>query len=102
MLNESQVEAGKDIQQRTGKTFYFATRLLPERVRHATYVLYAFFRVADEVVDADGRAAADRSARATGGRFARPRSGARPGRDRRRAVLSAFAEPELTVSTPTT
>lgn len=53
MLNESQVEAGKDIQQRTGKTFYFATRLLPERVRHATYVLYAFFRVADEVVDAE-------------------------------------------------
>ena len=53
MLNESQVEAGKEIQQRTGKTFYFATRLLPERVRHATYVLYAFFRVADEVVDAE-------------------------------------------------
>ncbi|WP_396611998.1 phytoene/squalene synthase family protein [Haloferax sp. S1W] len=53
MLNESQVEAGKQIQQRTGKTFYFATRLLPQRVRHATYVLYAFFRVADEVVDAE-------------------------------------------------
>ncbi|WP_411964101.1 phytoene/squalene synthase family protein [Haloferax sp. YSMS24] len=53
MVNESQIEAGKEIQQRTGKTFYFATRLLPERVRHATYVLYAFFRVADEVVDAE-------------------------------------------------
>ncbi|MFC7202298.1 phytoene/squalene synthase family protein [Haloferax namakaokahaiae] len=52
MVDESQVEAGKAIQQRTGKTFYFATRLLPQRVRHATYVLYAFFRVADEVVDA--------------------------------------------------
>ncbi|WP_410766870.1 phytoene/squalene synthase family protein [Haloferax sp. DFSO60] len=52
MVDESQVEAGKEIQQKTGKTFYFATRLLPQRVRHATYVLYAFFRVADEVVDA--------------------------------------------------
>lgn len=41
----------KAIHKRTGKTFYFATRLLPERVRHATYALYAFFRVADEVVD---------------------------------------------------
>ncbi len=52
MVNEDQVARSKRIQQRTGKTFHFATRLLPERVRHPTYVLYAFFRVADEVVDA--------------------------------------------------
>jgi phytoene synthase len=51
MVNTRQVEQSKRIQQRTGKTFHLATRLLPERVRHATYVLYAFFRVADEVVD---------------------------------------------------
>lgn len=42
---------GKAIHRETGTTFYFATRLLPKRVRHATYVLYGFFRVADEVVD---------------------------------------------------
>ncbi|MEZ3116671.1 phytoene/squalene synthase family protein [Halobaculum sp. MBLA0147] len=52
MVADDQIERSKQIQQRTGKTFHFATRLLPERVRHPTYVLYAFFRVADEVVDA--------------------------------------------------
>ena len=48
--NDSLVES-KAIHRRTGRTFYYATRLLPERVRHRTYVLYAFFRIADEVVD---------------------------------------------------
>lgn len=47
----TQVAASKAIQQRTGATFHLATRLLPRRVRRATYVLYAFFRVADDVVD---------------------------------------------------
>jgi phytoene synthase len=53
MVADERVARGKTIQQRTGKTFHLATRLLPERVRHATYVLYGFFRVADEVVDAE-------------------------------------------------
>lgn len=51
MVDSTQISTSKAIQQRTGKTFHLATRLLPERVRHATYVLYAFFRVADDVVD---------------------------------------------------
>ena len=51
MVTERQLSTSKTIHRRTGRTFYFATRLLPERVRHPTYVLYAFFRVADEVVD---------------------------------------------------
>jgi phytoene synthase len=51
MVEDRQVAKSKAIQQRTGKTFHLATRLLPERVRHATYVLYGFFRVADDVVD---------------------------------------------------
>jgi len=51
MVSEDGVARGKAIQRRTGKTFHLATRLLPECVREATYVLYAFFRVADEVVD---------------------------------------------------
>jgi phytoene synthase len=51
MVDKTQISTSKTIQQRTGKTFHLATRLLPKRVRHATYVLYAFFRVADDVVD---------------------------------------------------
>ena len=51
MVDGTQLAESKAIHRRTGTTFYVATRLLPERVRHATYVLYAFFRVADEVVD---------------------------------------------------
>lgn len=51
MVDSTQLAESKSIHRETGKTFYYATRLLPERVRHPTYVLYAFFRVADEVVD---------------------------------------------------
>lgn len=51
MLTDTQLETSKAIQQRTGRTFHVATRFLPERVRHATYVLYAFFRTADDIVD---------------------------------------------------
>jgi phytoene synthase len=55
MVAREQVAESKAIQRRTGKTFHMATRVLPERVRRDTYVLYAFFRIADEVVDdADG------------------------------------------------
>ncbi|MFC6726409.1 squalene/phytoene synthase family protein, partial [Halobium palmae] len=51
MVSHRQLRRSKSIQQRTGKTFHLATRFLPKRVRHPTYVLYAFFRLADEVVD---------------------------------------------------
>ncbi|MFC7154131.1 phytoene/squalene synthase family protein [Halomarina halobia] len=51
MVDKTQLARSKSIHRRTGPTFYFATRVLPERVRRATYVLYAFFRIADEVVD---------------------------------------------------
>ena len=51
MLEDSQVERSRAIQRRTGPTFYFATKFLPDRVREPTHVLYAFFRIADEVVD---------------------------------------------------
>jgi phytoene synthase len=55
MVEQDPLETSKAIHRQTGRTFYYATRLLPGRVREATYVLYAFFRVADEVVDdADG------------------------------------------------
>ncbi|HMB51507.1 MAG TPA: phytoene/squalene synthase family protein [Natronoarchaeum rubrum] len=51
MVEDSQIAQSKAIQRRTGRTFHVATRFLPERVRYPTYVLYAFFRVADEIVD---------------------------------------------------
>ncbi|SEH15099.1 phytoene synthase [Natronorubrum sediminis] len=41
----------ESIHRRTGRTFHLATRLLPERARDPTHVMYAFFRVADEIVD---------------------------------------------------
>lgn len=50
-MQREHVDASKAIQRRTGKTFYLATTFLPKRVRHPTHVLYAFFRIADEVVD---------------------------------------------------
>jgi phytoene synthase len=53
MVRREQIDRSREIQRRTGKTFHLATRLLPERVREPTYVLYAFFRVADEVVDGE-------------------------------------------------
>jgi len=51
MGEASRIERSRRIQRRTGPTFYFATRFLPERAREPTHVLYAFFRLADEVVD---------------------------------------------------
>ncbi|TYL38549.1 geranylgeranyl-diphosphate geranylgeranyltransferase [Natronococcus pandeyae] len=50
-MQQEHIDAGEEIQKRTGKTFYLATRFLPDRVRNATHILYAFFRIADEVVD---------------------------------------------------
>jgi phytoene synthase len=51
MPTRSQLKESKRIHRSTGRTFYVATRLFPRRIREATYVLYAFFRVADDVVD---------------------------------------------------
>ncbi|MFC3957318.1 phytoene/squalene synthase family protein [Halovivax cerinus] len=51
MIDADNLAQSKAIQQRTGRTFHLATRLLPSRIRNATYVLYAFFRIADDVVD---------------------------------------------------
>lgn len=51
MVSDEQLAESKAIQRRTGPTFHLATRMFPRRIRHATYALYAFFRVADDVVD---------------------------------------------------
>ncbi len=52
-LSRDQITRSKAIQRRTGTTFHLATRLLPERIRHPTYVLYGLFRLADDVVDTE-------------------------------------------------
>ena len=66
MVNKSQLAQSKSIHRRTGKTFYLATKVLPERVRRPTYILYAFFRIADEVVDSAGLRPASRRAESGG------------------------------------
>jgi 15-cis-phytoene synthase len=50
-LNPADVQACKALQKQHGTSYFFATRLMPKRLRDATFVLYAFFRVPDEFVD---------------------------------------------------
>jgi phytoene/squalene synthetase len=78
-VNDSQRERGKEIHRETGQTFYYATRLLPERIREQTYVLYGFFRIADEVVD-DGADRDPATQRARSRRSVPERSASRPPR----------------------
>ncbi|ESS03016.1 MAG: phytoene/squalene synthetase [uncultured archaeon A07HR67] len=87
MVEGSQVARSKRIQRRTGKTFHVATRLLPEDIRHPTYVLYGFFRIADEVVDAEETAPPPEQ-RAELDRLRRAALGEEPTDD---PVLDAFA-----------
>ncbi|MFW6436746.1 MAG: phytoene/squalene synthase family protein [Halococcoides sp.] len=49
--SDDAIDESRSIQRETGLTFHVATRFLPERVRSPTYVLYALFREADEIVD---------------------------------------------------
>jgi phytoene synthase len=96
MVDETQLAESKSIHRRTGKTFYYATRLLPKRVREATYVLYAFFRVADEVVDnPEGMAPTEQRTRLRD--IERAALGEAPTDD---PVLSAFAELRETYDIP--
>ncbi|XVH32333.1 phytoene/squalene synthase family protein [Haloferacaceae archaeon DSL9] len=88
MVNSDQIAQSKAIQQRTGKTFHVATRLLPSRIREATYVLYAFFRLADEIVDdADGTSPAEQRAE-----LEQMRAAALGEAETDDPVLTAFAE----------
>jgi phytoene synthase len=90
MVEQEQIDRSRQIQQRTGKTFHLATRLLPERVREPTYVLYAFFRVADEVVD--GEPAAELSPAAQRERLESLRRQALGEEPADEPVLAAFSE----------
>jgi len=95
-VNESQRRQGKEIHRETGKTFYYATRLLPERIREQTYVLYGFFRIADEVVD-DG---SDRPAETQRAELERIREAALGNRDATEPVVEAFSDVRETAGIP--
>ncbi|PSP45167.1 geranylgeranyl-diphosphate geranylgeranyltransferase [Halobacteriales archaeon QH_6_64_20] len=88
MVDSTQLAKSKGIHRRTGKTFYFATRVLPERVRRPTYVLYAFFRIADEIVDDPG----DLSPAEQRAELERLRAEALGERETTDPVLAAFCE----------
>lgn len=51
IVKGKKIEKSRKIHKRTGKTFYFATKLFPKNIREETYVLYGFFRKSDDVVD---------------------------------------------------
>lgn len=51
MLSSSDVAICKTYLTRHGKSYAFATRYFPKHLRDATAVLYAFFRVPDDMVD---------------------------------------------------
>jgi len=45
------VDVCRELHKKHGKSYYFATKFFPREMRQATYVLYGFFRVPDEIVD---------------------------------------------------
>ena len=65
-LTES-YELCRQLHRRHGRTYYLATRLLPDWKRRHVHALYGFARYADEIVDAmDGTPAAARARRLRG------------------------------------
>jgi len=44
-------EIARKLHKKHGKSYYFAARFFPSDIRLATYALYGFFRVPDEIVD---------------------------------------------------
>ena len=44
-------ERARAIHKHHGKSYYFAAKLFPRELQQATFALYAFFRVPDEIVD---------------------------------------------------
>lgn len=48
---DKHTQAVEYITKQFGTSYYFATRFLPSDLRQATYALYSFFRIPDEIVD---------------------------------------------------
>jgi phytoene synthase len=50
-IDASDLAACRAICKQFGTSYFFSTQLFPREIRQATYILYAFFRVPDEIVD---------------------------------------------------
>lgn len=87
-MNETQRRQGKAIHRETGRTFYYATRLLPADIRDQTYVLYGFFRIADEIVDGGSELSPERQRT----RLEEIRQAALGQRDPADPIVAAFAD----------
>lgn len=48
---DKHTKAVEEVTKTFGTSYYFATRFLPPDLRKATYALYSFFRIPDEIVD---------------------------------------------------
>lgn len=53
-ISSEAVQIAKRLHFKFGKHYYYATLFLPRQARRATHILYAYFRIADEYVDAPG------------------------------------------------
>jgi len=56
---DADFEVARRLHKKHGTSYYYATRLFPRETRLATYALYGFFRVPDEIVDNSPQNTAD-------------------------------------------
>lgn len=52
-LTKSQIKKSKFYCKKYGTSYFLASRFFPREKRYATWVLYAFFRIPDEIVDTE-------------------------------------------------
>jgi phytoene synthase len=50
-MNIDKIEYCKKVMEEKNKTYFFATKLLPKKMREAAYVLYTFYKIPDDIVD---------------------------------------------------
>ncbi len=51
--DQTESYSAKDLMKKRGKTYYWATKLFPRKLREAVYTLYAFYRIPDDIVDTE-------------------------------------------------
>lgn len=59
--NQSATQQAQAIQKKHGTSYYLATQFFPKKLRKATYALYAFVRIPDQIVDEPGNPAEARA-----------------------------------------
>ena len=50
-MNQAYIQQAKKIMHTHGVSYFLATRFFPRDIREAVYILYAFVRLPDELVD---------------------------------------------------